>query len=282
MENKWMKKGFAVSVIILFIGIAVAPSINSIVVKASNDNDFVEVSSQACGIQGYGDTSVKLTREQYQDLEQYLVDFRARLNQTTTKEEAIPIFKDAVLELNKYGLLPKGMSVKQAQRLVTGQCVNQKRLDVIQNVLKRNHGGLSRNENWCCLFYGYLTFVQVLGILWRILYMLPDPQVPYPIGLWIFWMICEFIYYLKPFYVLCPVQFEETSPEPKEHVFTIGLLGIKKWDGQLVGDINLPFYGECGVQGFTGINIVGQFTSIPTVTLIGTAFYVAMHEYVQS
>ncbi|HVQ00656.1 MAG TPA: hypothetical protein VMT57_03995, partial [Candidatus Thermoplasmatota archaeon] len=97
------KKSLSIGIILLFIGVAVAPSINSSVVKTSTDNDLVEVTSQACGIKGYGNTTVKLTREQYNDLEQYMVEFRARLNQTTTKEEAIPIFKEAVVELNKYG-----------------------------------------------------------------------------------------------------------------------------------------------------------------------------------
>jgi hypothetical protein len=114
MIRKWL----AVGIILLFIGVAVAPSINQNVVKASQEDDLIEVTTQACGIQGYGDNTVKLTRQQYQDLEEYLVEFRARLNQTTTREEAIPIFKEAVVELDKYGLLPRGMSVEQAQRFV--------------------------------------------------------------------------------------------------------------------------------------------------------------------
>jgi hypothetical protein len=101
----------------LFVGVAIAPTINQSVVTASTDDDLVEVTTQACGIQGYGDTTVKLTREQYQNLEQYLVEFRARLNQTTTREEAVPIFKEAVVELDKYGLLPKGMSVEKGTEI---------------------------------------------------------------------------------------------------------------------------------------------------------------------
>ncbi len=119
MGNTIRLKGLVVSIIFLFISVSVTPSINTSVVRASDDNDLIEVTTQACGIQGYENTTVKLTREQYQNLEQYLVEFRARLNQTTTREEAIPIFKDAVVVLEKYGLLPKGMSVQQAQNLVT-------------------------------------------------------------------------------------------------------------------------------------------------------------------
>jgi hypothetical protein len=114
-----MKKILVSGVIFLLFVVAVAPSINQSVVKASNDNDLVEVTTQACGINGFGNTIVKLTREQYQNLEQYLVEFSARLNQTTTRDEAVPIFKDAVVELDKYGLLPRGMSVERAQKLVT-------------------------------------------------------------------------------------------------------------------------------------------------------------------
>jgi hypothetical protein len=114
-----MKKILAVGIILLFIGVAVAPSINPTVVKASDDNDLVEVTTQACGIKGFGNTTVKLTREQYQNLEAYLVEFRVRLNQTTTRDEAVPIFNEAVVELNKYELLPRGMSIEKAQHLVT-------------------------------------------------------------------------------------------------------------------------------------------------------------------
>src|SRR4030065_152846 len=132
MKDSWIKKGLVVSVILLFIGVTIAPRINFTVVKASDDNDLVEIPPQACGIKGFGNTTVKLTREQYQNLEQYLVEFRARLNQTSTREEAVPIFKDAVVELDKYGLLPKGMSVGRAQRLLTK--VSDQRLKVLDSL----------------------------------------------------------------------------------------------------------------------------------------------------
>jgi hypothetical protein len=149
----FFKKPFTIFAFLLLFSIAVAPTININVVKASQDNDLVEVTSQVCGIQGYGNTTVRLAREQYQDLEQYLVEFRARLNQTTTREEAIPIFKEAVVELDKYGLLPKGMSVERAQKLVTGHFKNKGIEHRIEKTLLRYKINDSNTSNYFCLVY---------------------------------------------------------------------------------------------------------------------------------
>jgi hypothetical protein len=78
VRNPIIRKYLVVGIILLFIGVVVTPRINVTVVNASDDNDLVEVTIQACGIQGYGNTTVKLTRQRYQNLEQYLVDFRTR------------------------------------------------------------------------------------------------------------------------------------------------------------------------------------------------------------
>ncbi len=121
--------------------------------KASQDDDLVEVTAQACGIQGYGDTTVKLTRKQYQNLESYLVEFRARLNQITTREEAVPIFKEAVVELDKYGLLPRGMSVERVQRLIVDRFFNERFMKVLENVYKKNQKNINPDcGNVFCLF----------------------------------------------------------------------------------------------------------------------------------
>jgi len=164
---KDMKKILAVSVILLFLGVAVAPSINHGIVTAS-DNDFVKVTSQACGIKGYEDTTIKLTREQYQDLEEYLVEFRARLNQTSTREEAIPIFKEAVVELDKYGLLPRGMSVEKAQKFVIGKYPK-----IVDNIIREKSISSDIYNNLLCLIAGRgkeIGVLEFLGIIWYIFY----------------------------------------------------------------------------------------------------------------
>ena len=167
-----LKKGLAVAVILLFIGVAIAPSININVVKASNNNDLVEVATQACGIKGYSNTTVKLTREQYQKLEQYLVDFKERLNHTTTREEAVPIFEEAVIELDRYGLLPKGMSVEKAQKLVTTNQVHPN-VEKLMDYLELSPLNIEFGNVFCLLFmqtvsagndvtFGLLTIPSVI------------------------------------------------------------------------------------------------------------------------
>ena len=208
-----MKKILVVGIIFLFIGVSIAPSINFTVVKASNDNDLVEVTTQACGINGYGNTTVKLTRQQYQNLEQYLVEFRARLNKITTREEAVPIFKEAVVELNKYGLLPKGMSVEQAQKLVTGGSQNQNLLKLLEKVYMKNHKEVNTNtvHNLFCLITGETNYTHFLkpiqwlsltvfrldGFFWDYMTMYffqNSPLFPIFALLWFTTTLCAFIF----------------------------------------------------------------------------------------
>ena len=235
--NHLLKKGLAVGIIFLFIGVAAAPSINSTVVKASDDNDLMEVTSQACGVQGFGNTSVKLTTQQYNDLEQYLVDFRARLNQTTTREEAVPIFKDAVLELNKYGLLPKGMSVAQAQRLVTIGY----RIQRVPTIMKKLDQSLI---NYDCLFTAKLLQCNEYNIWTRI-------------AVWL-WGLCgillpaiifEIIGWVKP--LRFNNEIEVFSKKEAQLFFSIGLGGIK------YGPYNIS-----KVYGFTGLVILLNYSDI--------------------
>jgi hypothetical protein len=113
--GKWL----AIGIILLFVGVTIAPTINFQVVKASTDNDLVEVTTQACGIKGYRDTTVKLTREQVNEIDLLFESINNKLNNATSKEESVRIFQNAIIELDKYGLLPRGMNIEQAQRLVT-------------------------------------------------------------------------------------------------------------------------------------------------------------------
>jgi hypothetical protein len=225
MIRKWL----VVGTILLFIGVSVAPSINHSVVTASQDDDLVEVTTQAYGIKGYGDTTVKLTREQYQDLEQYLVGFRARLNQTSTREEAITIFKEAVVELDKYGLLPKGMNVEQGQQLFRTMY----RMQNIMNIVKKS---INDDVNAFCLFaaliYRASEWSICMIIAGLLMSLLPSHLI---------------ILYLLLFYSMWkPLRFMNVILNFGHIVyfFSIGLKGIQKGTQ------------DFDIIGFTGLKII--------------------------
>ena len=269
MKMKVMHNWIIIGVILLFLGVAVAPTINFNSVKASQDDDPVDVTTQACGIKGYGDTTVKLTREQYQNLEQYLVEFRARLNQTITREEAIPIFKEAVVELDTYGLLPRGMSVERAQRLVTKsfnqriRTFNSLDLDPDANYFCSVSG--VTNETFC-ISYLYSFIAQ---ITWYI--VMNDSPLSYIFIPYVFWsFIGPFITSTLPFGLLSILTFGSLDAPliGSEHypsfgwVSSIGLNGKKAYENsELWGtakegiSIALVIGVFPGVLGFTGLKI---------------------------
>jgi len=116
-----LKKVLVTAVIFLLIGIKIFPVLNFNLVKASNECSSSEVITKAFGNTGSENTKVILTKQQYDELEQYLNNFKEKINKTTNRKEAILFFKEAIVKFNYYGLLPNGMNISQAQNLVTGK-----------------------------------------------------------------------------------------------------------------------------------------------------------------
>jgi len=130
------KEILAVGFIVLYLSVAILTQVTLHTVKAFTQNNGVEVTTQVSGIPGYYETTVLLTKEQYNELEKYLVHFKAGLNQTSTRKDAVCLFNDAVIQLKTYGLLPQGMSVAEAQRLVAGGYRKQLKSDWIKSSLQ--------------------------------------------------------------------------------------------------------------------------------------------------
>jgi hypothetical protein len=275
MKNNRVNHCLVFGVILLFIGLSIAPSINFNVAKASNDSDSVEVTTQACGIQGFGNTTVKLTGQQYQNLEQYLVDFRARLNQTTTREEAVPIFKEAVRELNKFGLLPKGMSVEKAQKLVTKRYEYRRGTTFLEKLRSTNQYMV--NSNVLCFIAGQSTRTYFISLISRIALIPYGASYPSLPGIS---LLFEIIFALSvlvgnfiPLAFLNWILFGDMHSRPSFHIepangwiYTVGLTCVKTWTGYFSGGIFITL----GAIDFTGLKLLVQGES----TFLGTAFWV--------
>ena len=290
MKRKWL----AVGIILLFVGVTIAPTINFNTVKASQDDDLVEVTTQACGIQGYGDTTVKLTREQYEKLEQYLVEFRERLNQTSTREEAVPIFKEAVVELDKYGLLG-GLSVERAQKLVIGDYKTFQNGDILNKLCNSNKRMLDENSNSLCYLTGQTGNTGVFSFRLRLFIiplllldaLLQDIFSDQPI----IYKFCEALWNLITLiFAISPIGFNEWITFGYLHswpygpfypangwIYTSGMNGVKTWNQSFYGPL-LMFPILCfGAIDFSGISIYLPFKH--ERFYLGFALYVNIKSY---
>jgi len=148
-----MKKILSIGVIVLFLGLACAPSINA---DVSRDNELVEVITEICGLGG-GKHTVQLTQEEAEEVDRLFESIRERLNATKSREEAVEIFNDAIVELDKYGLIG-GLSVEQAQRLVTKHYKNIKSINPSEQSKYVNNASNYILSNFFCLLTGRVNY----------------------------------------------------------------------------------------------------------------------------
>lgn len=279
-------RGLILTVVFLIISVTFLPSINFSLVEASKTNHLVEITTHVCGINRFKDTTIQLTNEQYQNLEQYLIQFRARMNHTTTYDEEVLIFKDAVVELNKYGLLPTGMTIEQAQRLIIERYQNFVGPIRYNNILKNFQ--IANTSNFFCLLtgetnetrqYGYFEtgcsalsyFIYGLSILAERLSIDPSGLINITNQLR---TINNLYHTLNTRRIIGTgrIAFGKsyTSPVPPPYhsdpavgwITTQGLLGKKSWNGSFFGRIMrlLSFDSSktiyyIGVTGFVGIKL---------------------------
>jgi hypothetical protein len=276
-----MKKLFAVGVIVLFLGLACAPSINADVRKES---ELVEITTEICGLGG-GKHTVQLTKEEAGEVEQLIDDIERRLDGVETREETVEIFNDAVVELDKYGLLG-GLFVKEAQKLVNGE--SQKK-GMMKSVKGCSIIPLETYDNSNCSIYGktnksltffrsstlfldlFLSYVDklpdllqyiIVGSLFLILLatciiwipmILIRPFIPFYFNFNIDLGLIHYDYYTQcTYYYPCEGSIKTTGDK-----------GTLMWDGKFYGNLDINKsssiagirYDLRGIHDFNGIKL---------------------------
>jgi len=259
-----IKKGLAVAVILLFIGVAFAPSINASVVK----DELVEFDVEFSRL-GKKHT-VSMTQQDADEVEVLFDDMQNRLSTVKSDDETMVIFNEVIVELDRYGLLG-GLSVRQAQRLVTFQYQRFKNNRFFQRII--NTEKLDGNENSFCMIYGQITY----ALFYRF---------------FISFFTVPSINNINPFKFGSSVSIGHATSSfegPSYHypsegsIWTNGTNGNIQWDGKLKGDIDVIFiefsmlyrYYYKGINGFNGI----QITSNGTTVLLGFARRVKIKDY---
>jgi len=258
-----MKKLLVVGVIVLFLGLAIAPSINANVNKASIDSELVEITTEICGLNG-GKHTLSLSKDDAREVEKLIDDIKSRLDNVETREETVEIFNEAVVELDKYGLLG-GLSVKQAQRLVTGGYQNLLAKRFLGNIF---HKHIDNFDNVICLISGETSETRFIRPILRFLYATPSLLMFVIIGL-------IDIYFGNT--VFTPLRiggciafgsydyYRPSTTLAKGWLHTNGKSGIKDWEGSFRGLISsfhhIDHIVYVGVVGFIGIKLFKEFDS---------------------
>jgi len=270
MKKGLFRKGILLGIICLFVGIAIQPGIIADDVIKSDNSELVEIIIQICGRDGTKDHTVMLSEEQAAKLEVLINRTKTKLDAAETMEETSAIFNDAVVSLYELGVLPEGMSIEEAKRLVNGMDQNPRVVNKLEHWFFRNQEKRETFDNFLCLIAGrtdWTTFVGPLFIPLLILgLIIGTPLVLLDVLLFRLFETFIFIPILFPLFFgiggLClsiwqlnPIAFGHIIklgtkgmfgfPIPAlGWIYTIGFNGIKSWDS---------FYG--GVLGFTGIKI---------------------------
>ena len=272
MQKSIVRKNLVCLVIILFIGIAVAPSVTSIEFsksKTSNSNDLVEIDVQFFKRKDVEDHKMYITREQDEQLELLIESFKENLDNAESRKETIEIYKDMVVSLDELGILPEDLSCEEAQQLVTGEnrfykpgkMKLNKYIDLVYDRFKNKNPGLFENTNTFCLIAGSTTSTLPQSPLMT-LYKLIGESFDILARL-------SFFAFLNPFPIGYTIgighycNFGHTTHPGEGWIFTLGALGIRFWNGEMFGDISLPPIIEPitgseyypGITGFTGIKI---------------------------
>jgi len=273
MERKnLIQKVLSISVIILFIGIAVAPSINA---NFSKEMNLVEFTIELCGLKN-GKETVKLTQGEAEKVESLFISVRDRLNSIDTREQSEKIFKDAVVELDKFGLLGS-LSLKQAQRLI----VSTHKAPIINRILERTHNknsiSLDENENLFCLITGKTTYTTcfqnpVSTFFLQFAMFLYNLELE-KLGSWflLFWILSSIFVYDNPMAILLKIglgiyEYGDSNRIPASGwIITLGMNGKKNWNntffGQLPHTLGIPLLIQHGgvsysaIIGYTGIKL---------------------------
>jgi hypothetical protein len=266
----------AVLIIVLVIMTAFQ-GVQTHIVQAADQPVYCLVGIQALGGKGSGEQCILLPRNDYENLLRYLAGFQNRLN--TSNATVAEAFKEAVIELDRYGLLPEDMTPIQAQRLVLGGELLDDRTP--QVTLMERFGGNAfcyvngQAENH--MYFRGLANSVVNRLAFPIMRLLGSFVVPVILYLMLIWYTQFSLEHdFPPENALSTVYFGRYYHNKIEHrqeldpsngsVWTSGRLGVKTWNGSLWGNLAWPktlllaagvgeYYYYPGIVGFVGLRI---------------------------
>ncbi len=166
-KNPVLYKTLVVGVIVLFIGVAVAPSIYGNVIK---EEDLVEYEIEFFGINSKKQT-IKLTQDEANEVDALFDDFQNEMNNIESRAEVKEIFSNTLNELHKYDFL-RDLSIKQVESLIFK---GMNRQNLFSKLIRKSFSEFNfLNSNLFCLIGGhcnYIHFMRVADIVFPFFYL---------------------------------------------------------------------------------------------------------------
>ena len=244
--NPLLRKGIAVVVIALLLALAFAPSINA---NVSKEDELVEITTEICGLPGLKPQTIQLTKEDAEAVDRLFEETKVKLDSVETREEAVEIFIEVIVELDKYGILGD-LTIKEAQRLVTGRFQKSKGITHFDAFINRLNKFYDFNfSNLFCLVFTNIKDTDIRSIEGNFYFILG-------VALWMngFEQIGEWLMnygWKKPIRILDYIGLMNLDDSKNISVYSIGLLGFKN---------NVINYENwLRIYGFTGIIIKPDF-----------------------
>ena len=176
-----------------------------------------------------------------------LIDsIQSRCQRVDNNQQIAEIFKEAVEEFDKYGLLPQGISVEEAQRLVAGEHFSPKIRNFFKRALSIQNRISDESEdviNLLCYFSAYTQWafeINIWSFIATFLDVLYEKYLPLKVLYWLSSLVFDYSL-IKTFRLMNQI---DIGVGVAHSYFTLGLLGIRKG--------NYDFHTA---DGFSGIKI---------------------------
>jgi hypothetical protein len=121
-------------IILLLIGVTCAPNTNGNVVITSGEHHGIELSSQVYDITPETTITIQVTERQANEVRVIFDDLKNQLSNAHSAEETQRVFNATIIELDRHNLLPDGMNIEQAQRVVHHAYTHQQIITILQKL----------------------------------------------------------------------------------------------------------------------------------------------------
>jgi len=115
-DSNLVNKTLVCGIIVLFIGVSVAPGITAVDLKALAISQTK--TPNLSGIKAAEEPSLKISSGELTELERFFNGVLERLYEIRTLADVIAIYNEVITFLDEYNLLPEGISVEELQQLV--------------------------------------------------------------------------------------------------------------------------------------------------------------------